>query len=830
MPIPTTPTPTLSDNVASSLEEMTELICCLEGITDDVATNGDNSSFQLAAKITSELLTWNGDATWNTINQLSDASPISLLDRLDDVAQVMGSQLEVGEVLRADTPTMSCILESNTVEEFSQKDWIFKPFQNTQEQITIKGSDLLSSGQNKTNKISILGVAHTNITEILNNHQTGTNDNIIADVISATVFTPTGRFSSPASFKRQITNLTGSVNASMERVSFCGFWDDFLYDTEIGGWSTEGCQRVDVLDEEFIEDNVGDLVSCYCNHTTNYAILMRIVPIRVRRRRKVTTSKPTEPVKHTTNLLTTTPPPIVTTGEATTTTPTTTYPPKVTTEAVTEVKHTTIFPTTTSPPIVTTGAVTNSKPTKFFKHTTLISTTRSPKPTTWATEAITKPTKFFKHTTLIPTTRSPKPTTWATEAITKPTKLIGHTTNLLTSSPRPIVTTLAETKTTSKPTEKHSTGLSTTTAPKPTIHVVTTEAVTEAKSASFNPTNQATARDVISTSNQSAASNSNVSVINDTVTDESYYYYYYYYPVDAVSESILDVLNLIGCIMSIVALIVALVCFIVFRHSSLDTERILIHMNLMGSLLIAMTLFLISLLLTSYLIPCKIIAMVLHYLYLVVFSWMLVEGIHLYRLIVTVYGSEKQMAKFYCLLGWGSPLLIVGISSSATQLKGYGVPNLACWLSAEDGFIWAFVAPVCVIMLVNFLVLCMVIKTTVTALNVCKVDNMTKVKTGLRSSLVLLPLLGISWGVGLVAHLHVAFQYTFVLMNSFQGVWLVTVCCVMNGEVRNAFKIGIKKKLGRYSGSVSATVTLSTSDSTCKTGMDGKSTLTEVGQ
>lgn len=38
------------------------------------------------------------------------------------------------------------------------------------------------------------------------------------------------------------------------------------------------------------------------------------------------------------------------------------------------------------------------------------------------------------------------------------------------------------------------------------------------------------------------------------------------------------------------------------------------------------------------------------------------EGIHLYRLIVTVYGSEKQMAMVYYSIGWGEQFVSISIS------------------------------------------------------------------------------------------------------------------------------------------------------------------------
>ena len=48
----------------------------------------------------------------------------------------------------------------------------------------------------------------------------------------------------------------------------------------------------------------------------------------------------------------------------------------------------------------------------------------------------------------------------------------------------------------------------------------------------------------------------------------------------------------------------------------------------------------------------------------------------------------------------GFPAIMVLISLSVTQLKGYGHKE-ACWLSADKGLIWAFVVPALCVILVS---------------------------------------------------------------------------------------------------------------------------------
>ena len=50
---------------------------------------------------------------------------------------------------------------------------------------------------------------------------------------------------------------------------------------------------------------------------------------------------------------------------------------------------------------------------------------------------------------------------------------------------------------------------------------------------------------------------------------------------------------------------------------------------------------------------CLAITIILHDAFLHVFGWMLVEAIHLYRMIIIVFGVDKDLNRVYLLIGWG---------------------------------------------------------------------------------------------------------------------------------------------------------------------------------
>lgn len=60
----------------------------------------------------------------------------------------------------------------------------------------------------------------------------------------------------------------------------------------------------------------------------------------------------------------------------------------------------------------------------------------------------------------------------------------------------------------------------------------------------------------------------------------------------------------------------------------------------------------------------------LHYLFLGVFTWMLLEGVQLYRMVVLVFNATIRPLHLF-LIGYGAPLCVV-IVSVAVRSDGYG--------------------------------------------------------------------------------------------------------------------------------------------------------------
>ncbi|XP_076044726.1 adhesion G protein-coupled receptor L4-like [Oratosquilla oratoria] len=109
---------------------------------------------------------------------------------------------------------------------------------------------------------------------------------------------------------------------------------------------------------------------------------------------------------------------------------------------------------------------------------------------------------------------------------------------------------------------------------------------------------------------------------------------------------------------------------------------------------------------------CLVAAMLIHYLVLSSVTWMLIEGLHLLMVVTCTFASQAHHLPTYWLVGYGSSAVVVattalvayGTSPDAWQSQtAYGdLHNGAfCWLSTENGFIWAFTGPLVFVIVFN---------------------------------------------------------------------------------------------------------------------------------
>lgn len=249
----------------------------------------------------------------------------------------------------------------------------------------------------------------------------------------------------------------------------------------------------------------------------------------------------------------------------------------------------------------------------------------------------------------------------------------------------------------------------------------------------------------------------------------------------------LEAITYVGCGLSLLGEILTIVTLTFLKLTRSETS--IIHLNLVAALAAAQIIFLTGIEATQNKAACKIVAVLLHYFNLVSFTWMLAEGIWLYVMIVRVFESGHSRIKKYCACAWGIPFVFVVITLSAS-FDGYGTDR-SCWLSVKKGTIWSFVIPVLLIAVANSIILGMVVKEILRLNHPTNTEN-TKyqsARAGVKSAIVLLPLLGITWLFGVLTFNSgtLAFQYLFSIFSSLQGFFIFLFHCLLNSEVRRVF-------------------------------------------
>ncbi|XP_052782993.1 adhesion G protein-coupled receptor E3-like [Mya arenaria] len=251
------------------------------------------------------------------------------------------------------------------------------------------------------------------------------------------------------------------------------------------------------------------------------------------------------------------------------------------------------------------------------------------------------------------------------------------------------------------------------------------------------------------------------------------------------SEQALFTLTTVGCSLSIACLLMALITYIYLRM--LGREKVMIHANLSLSLMLGQIVFVSSSDAHKNPVACKAVAVLLHFLFMSAFSWMLVEGLALYLCCTKGIFNHRDMRVKYFLLGWGLPLIIV-IISFAARFPDYGNgPQYSCWLSIDDGVIWAFLGPMLVIVLLNIVVMGLVVKVFLTLKANSEKTEVARLKGSLRAMFTLHPLLGLTWILSLLVPFSVVFHYFFVIVNTVQGMCIFFLHCICNEEIRKKF-------------------------------------------
>lgn len=187
---------------------------------------------------------------------------------------------------------------------------------------------------------------------------------------------------------------------------------------------------------------------------------------------------------------------------------------------------------------------------------------------------------------------------------------------------------------------------------------------------------------------------------------------------------------------------------------------------------------------------CRIIAIVIHYCLTCSFSWLMVESLHMYRMILEPRDINYGQMMFYYFIGWGAPVIVVGVTAGLKP-TGYGNDEF-CWVSAKDReSIWTYVAPIMAIIAGNLVMIMLALSSSCERVNIKrKKAKLARIRYRLGTSLILLFIIITTVVAGLLAvsYDEILFTYIFGGACVLEGIYLFLFYVILNRKVRREMK------------------------------------------
>ncbi|XP_037305237.2 adhesion G-protein coupled receptor F3-like [Pungitius pungitius] len=225
---------------------------------------------------------------------------------------------------------------------------------------------------------------------------------------------------------------------------------------------------------------------------------------------------------------------------------------------------------------------------------------------------------------------------------------------------------------------------------------------------------------------------------------------------------------------------------------------------------------------------CLFFTVCKHLFFLAMFSWMLCLSVMLVHQLIFVFNPLRKRVFMFLssIVGYVCPILIVGSSyvfCKYTGKKYYDTET--CWLIFERllvGSIHAFLLPVGAVIFTNLFSMVVVIVTLLKSSvpDGSKSDDKETAKGIVKVVVLLTPVFGGTWIFGFAllllnrgTPLFTVANYSFTILNSFQGLFLLITGCFAEKKVRDEMiKLIMAKSKGKMESTKNFTSTTYTKD------------------
>ncbi|XP_018579798.1 calcitonin receptor-like [Anoplophora glabripennis] len=271
-------------------------------------------------------------------------------------------------------------------------------------------------------------------------------------------------------------------------------------------------------------------------------------------------------------------------------------------------------------------------------------------------------------------------------------------------------------------------------------------------------------------------------------------------------------LHVIGYSVSLAALVISLCIFVSFR--TLRCTRIRIHTQLFTSFILNNIMWILW---YEKVIPdlevtwsnpvwCQALHIVKEYFMVANYMWMLCEGLHLHLALVVVFVREERTMKWFFVIGWGIPVVIVAVHS---LVRVYVTEDtFMCWLEEMSYSSWFLSVPVLIILSLCTVFLINVLRVILTIMHPNSPNPApVGIRRAARAALILIPLFGLQFillpMVPAQQHpLYHFYMWLCLVIVPFQGLCCSCLFCFANQDVHQALKGFVHRRMyrsGRWS-------------------------------
>ncbi|OQR68652.1 protocadherin wing polarity protein stan-like, partial [Tropilaelaps mercedesae] len=180
---------------------------------------------------------------------------------------------------------------------------------------------------------------------------------------------------------------------------------------------------------------------------------------------------------------------------------------------------------------------------------------------------------------------------------------------------------------------------------------------------------------------------------------------------------------------------------------------------------------------------CRLVAIAVHFAWLAVFSWMLVDLLHIYRMLTEMKDVNHGSMKFYFSLAYGAPALIVALTLGIRSdlYAGYNF----CWLSAASSLVWSQAGPVATLVAGALLLAAASVMASVRVQGVELISDLGNIRFLLWLAMAQLPIITFFWLSSMFAAAGSAYGWlVFSICTPLAAISVFLCQCILNARVR----------------------------------------------